>query len=466
MSSDPALPVAGTQVLVHGLGRFGGGRESILYLRRLGCEVRVADRSADASLRAAADEIGDPGIDWQLGREDLDLLDGVDLVVTSPAIPDHSLLRQEARRRGLPTTQECELFLAAYPGRVVGVTGTNGKSSTASLLHRALCHAGIDALLGGNIGHSLLADAADWRSNQVAVLELSSFQLERFAADRALHAAVFTRVGSDHLDRHGSLARYRAAKGRLAAAARDFVIHAADDPIAGSFPTEAARRGRYGLAAPSPNSAGVSAGYLTIRADAAPARPLVHRDALQLLGSFQIENVLASSLAASWLGAALDQVGFAMATAAPLPFRLQLLRTVGGVHVYDNGVSTEVESTRQALQTLRERVGRVHWLGGGQSKDGDYGKVARAVAALATSAHVFGAASEPFRAAAADSVPVTCHETMAAALTAAMQRAATGDAVLFSPAFASFDQYANFRARAVEFHSLVREQGANSDLRG
>lgn len=466
MSSDPALPVAGTQVLVHGLGRFGGGRESILYLRRLGCEVRVADRSADASLRAAADEIGDPGIDWQLGREDLDLLDGVDLVVTSPAIPDHSALRQEALRRGLPATQECELFLAAYPGRVVGVTGTNGKSSTASLLHRALCHAGVDALLGGNIGHSLLADAAEWRPDQVAVLELSSFQLERFATDRALHAAVFTRVGSDHLDRHGSLMRYRAAKGRLASAARDFIIHAADDPVAGSYPTGAARRGRYGLAAAGPNSAGVCAGYLTIRPDAGPARPIVHRDALQLLGGFQIDNVLASSLAASWLGAEFHQVGIAMATATPLPFRLQLLRTVGGVHVYDNGVSTEVESTRHALKALRERVGRVHWLGGGQSKDGDYAKVARAVAALATSAHVFGAAGAPFQAAAADSVPTTRHEAMAGALSAAMQHAAPGDAVLFSPAFASFDQYANFRARALEFHSLARELGANNVLGG
>ncbi|MCK5941678.1 MAG: UDP-N-acetylmuramoyl-L-alanine--D-glutamate ligase, partial [Planctomycetes bacterium] len=138
MSPDPAHPAAGTRVLVHGLGRFGGGREATRHLVRLGCRVRVADGSDSDELREVAATFGDAGIDWQLGREDLGLLDDVDLVVTSPAVPDHNPLRQEALRRGLPTTQECELFLAAYPGRVVGVTGTNGKSSTATLLHRAL----------------------------------------------------------------------------------------------------------------------------------------------------------------------------------------------------------------------------------------------------------------------------------------------------------------------------------------
>ncbi len=466
MSFDPALPPAGARALVHGLGRFGGGLEAARHLRRRGCEVRVVDRSDAPDLREVAATFGDPGVDWRLGREDADALLDVDLVVTSPAVPDHSPLLQQARRRGLPTTQECELFLAAYPGRVVGVTGTNGKSSTATLLHRALAAAGVDALLGGNIGHSLLADEAAWRTDQVAVLEMSSFQLERLAPQRRVHGAVLTRIGSDHLDRHGTLARYHAAKAKLAQAAADFVVHAADDPIASAFASPAARRGYFGLEEPGPGGAGLRGGYVTVRPDRAPGRPLVHGDALRLLGRFQLENVAAAALAAAWLGAPAHATGLAFATAAPLPYRLQLLHTVGGVHVFDNSVSTEVESTRQALRALGERGRPVHWLGGGKSKDGDYGAVARAVVEHAASAHAFGAAAAPLRAAVDDAVPITTHERLDDALAAAMARARPGDAVLFSPAFASFDQYPNFRARAREFHELVRQRRAADGARG
>ena len=466
MTTDPARVAAGARALVHGLGRFGGGQEATKFLRRRGCQVRVADGSDAPALREVAAAIGDDGIDWQLGREDLALLEDVDLVVTSPAIPDDNPLLLEARRRGLPTTQECELFLAAYPGRVVGVTGTNGKSSTATLLHRALSRGGVDALLGGNIGHSLLADEDDWRADQVAVLELSSFQLERLEPARALHGAVFTRIGQDHLDRHGTLQRYQAAKGRLAAAAREFVVHAADDPIAAAFATPAARRGQYHLAAPEPGGAGLVGGYVQVRPDSGPGQQVVHRDALRLLGDFQVENVMACSLAATWLGAGHDDVGLAAATAAPLRHRLQWLCSIGGVHVYDNGVSTGADSTRLALRALQGRGLRVRWLGGGKSKDGDYGAVAAAITAGAASAHVFGAAARPFADAAQGHVPTTAHAGLDDALAAALQAAQPGDALLFSPAFASFDQYPNFRARAEEFLALLSERRATSAAGG
>jgi len=183
----------------------------------------------------------------------------------------------------------------------------------------------------------------------------------------------------------------------------------------------------------------------------------VHEDALRLLGAFQVENVMAASLAARLLGGTTTGIGLAMATAAPLPFRLQLLATRDGVRIYDNGVSTEVESTRSALQALR---GRVHWLGGGKSKDGDYRAVADAVAPHIASAHLFGAAAQPLAAALAGRVPVTVAERLPAAYRSALAAAAPGEALLWSPAFASFDQYPNFRARAQEFHALVADRAA------
>jgi UDP-N-acetylmuramoylalanine--D-glutamate ligase len=462
---DPALPDPGSLVLVHGLGRFGGGREAVRYLARAGYRVRIADKSAGDDLQAVTKSLGDlTGLDWQLGREDERLLDGVAMMVANPGVPDGNPLLQAARARGLPITQEVDLFLGAYPGRVVAVTGTNGKSTTSTLLHRALLQSGVPSLLGGNIGHSLLADQAQWRADQVAVLEISSFQLERLGAQRTVHGAVFTRVGKDHIDRHGTLGAYHAAKGRLANAAQHFVVHAADDPVASAYPSPAPRRLRYtATTAPAPDSGGVVDGYLALRLDRGAAEPVVHQDALRLLGAFQIENALAAGLAARLCGGTAHGIGLSLANAQPLPFRLQLIAHRGGVAIYDNGVSTEIESTRSALDALR---GRVHWLGGGKSKDGDYAAVAAAVRDKIASAHLFGAAAAPLAQALAGAVPTTVSTTLREALPRALAAAVPGDALLWSPAFASFDQYPNFRARALEFHALLAELRADTTAAG
>lgn len=443
----------GATVVVHGLGRFGGGREAVRYLARRGYTVRIADKSAGDDLQAVRAALADvKHLDWQLGREDEALLDGAQLLVANPAVPDAHPLLRAAAARGVAITQEVDLFLAAYPGRVVAVTGTNGKSTTATLLHKALVQSGVDALLGGNIGHSLLADEASWRPEQIAVLEISSFQLERLHPNARVHGAVFTRVLKDHVDRHGTLDAYHAAKGRLAAAATAWVVHAADDPVASAYVTAAPLRLRFAATAPAPHSAGLVDGFVALRTARGPAERIVHTDALRLLGAFQVENVMAASLAARMAGGTPHGIGLAMASAAPLPFRLQLVATKNGVRIYDNGVSTEVESTRSALQTLR---GRVHWLGGGKSKDGDYGAVAAAVRGHVTTAHLFGAAAAPLAAALGGGVPVTVSATLREAFVHALAAAAPGDAILWSPAFASFDQYPNFRARALEFHALL-----------
>lgn len=452
------LPPPGATVLVHGLGRFGGGREALRFLARRGCRVRVADKSDGQDLQAVRHALRDlVGIDWQLGREDEALLEGVDVLLANPAVPDAHPLLTAAQRRGVPLTQEVDLFLAAYPGTVVAVTGTNGKSTTSTLLHAALRRGGLDALLGGNIGHSLLAEEANWRREQFAVLEISSFQLERLHPARRVAGAVYTRVGKDHVDRHGTLAAYHRAKSRLAAVATGFVVHAADDPVAEAFASPAAQRLRYANTHPAPHSTGVAAGFVATRLGDGAPEPIVHREALRLLGEFQVENVMAAATAARRLGAAPHPIGIALANASPLPFRLQQIAACDGVRVFDNGVSTEVESTRSALSAV---AGRVHWVGGGKSKDGDYDSVAAAVLPRIASAHLFGAAAGPLGGLLEGRVPCTVHDRLGDALAAAFAAARPGDAVLFSPAFASFDQYPNFRARALEFHAWLTARRA------
>ncbi len=442
--------------LVLGLGRFGGGREAVRFLHRRGHHVRIADKSAGADLEESRQALADlPGIDWQLGREDEGLLEGIGLMVVNPAVPDEHPLVQAAKARGIALTQEVNLFLEHYPGKVVAITGTNGKSTTTTLIHQALQRSGLSVIVGGNIGKSLLGEEAVWQQDQIAVLEISSFQLER--TDPSKHriaGAVVTRVLKDHIDRHKTLAAYHAAKARIAQLTTGFLVHAADDAIATSFATTAQQRVLVTFEPPAKSSMGIVDGYLCARLGSEPAVPLLHEDALRLLGSFQRENVLGAAAAALLLGAKVHATGLALATTAPLPFRLQLLTVLDGVRVYDNGVSTEIESTRSALRTLQ---GRIHWIGGGKSKDGDYRTVADGVAPHLASAHLFGAAAKPLAEQLAGKTTVTVHDRMPAALAAALAAASPGDAVLFSPAFASFDQYPNFRARALEFHQRIAE---------
>ncbi|MGE0145514.1 MAG: UDP-N-acetylmuramoyl-L-alanine--D-glutamate ligase [Planctomycetota bacterium] len=444
--------------VVVGLGRFGGGVAAARFLAGLGYRLRVVDKATADSLRESVEALAGLPVDWRLGGEDPATLDGTDLCVLNPAIPNAHPLAVAARTRGMPITQEAALFLEHYPGRVVVVTGTNGKSSTTMLLGQALRAGGLDVIVGGNLGNSLLDDAERWHRDQCAVLEISSFQLERLAGTSLrVEGAVFAPVTRDHLDRHGSLAAYHDAKSVAATMADEFCVVDATDPVACEFATTARHRLRHSIAGPRDGAHAWldDDGWLTLGIGDDPGR-LCHSDAMLLDGKFQRGNALAAALAAHCLGAPRARIGLGLALARPLPFRLQRLGKLRGVIVYDNAVSTAVESTLSALETL---VGRVHWVGGGKSKDGDdgYRATAAALAGRIESAALFGAAAPLVTAELrARGVIASAHDTLEDALNAALERAREGDILLFSPAFASFDQFANFRARAQRFHGWWR----------
>ncbi|MEZ5964718.1 MAG: UDP-N-acetylmuramoyl-L-alanine--D-glutamate ligase [Planctomycetota bacterium] len=441
------------RTLVFGLGRFGGGAGAARYLATAGDAVRIADRAGAGSLESSVRALADLDVDWCLEREDEALLDGVDRVIVNPGVADEHPLLAAARARGVPLVQEIDLFLADYPGQVCLVTGTNGKSTTTHLLERALSASRIDCLAGGNIGRSLLDQKPSWRPEQVAVVEISSFQLARLDRNRfpCVRGAVVVRVTRDHLDRHGSLAAYREAKGVAAAAAREFLVHAADDTVAAGFDSSATTRTTYSTQPPQPGQVGILAGCIHSELPAARGH-VVDQAALRLLGEFNLENAMAAFAAAAHLGAARESAGLGIATAPNLPFRLHAAaRLPEGVTVYDNAVSTDVESTASALGTLGSlEPNTVHWVGGGKSKDGDFARAAAILRPNLRTAFLFGAAAEPL-ARELSGVPVTVCATLPAALDAARRSARAGEAILFSPGFASFDQYANFRARGEHF---------------
>jgi len=441
--------------LVFGLGRFGGGAGAARYLVARGEAVRIADRACADSLAASVRALAGCDLEWRLGCEDPSLLAGIDRVVVNPAVADNHPLLAAARAAGIELTQEVNLFLADYPGRVCLVTGTNGKSTTTHLLARALARAGTDVLAGGNNGRSLLDQLPNWREGQTAIVEISSFQLERLEPEARVAGAVAVRITRDHLDRHGTVAAYHAAKAHVARVARGFFVHAADDGVAAGFTTPAAVRTTYSLHPPLPGQVGLVDEAIHSAMANAPGQVL-DRGALRLLGAFNLENAMAAFAAAVHLGASRHDAGLGIATAPALPFRLQAAgRLPDGVTVYDNAVSTDADSTAAALATLASlEAGVVHWVGGGRSKDGDFAGAAARLRPRLQSAFLFGAAAAPL-AACLDGVRVEVHGGVTAALAAARRRARAGDAILFSPAFTSFDQYPNFQARAQDFHAWL-----------
>lgn len=449
---------AGRRALLLGLGRFGGGVAAARYLLGEGADVRIADRCGPQTLRASMERVGEHSrLEWCLGREDSSLLRGVDLVVANPAVAADNLLLRESQDHGVEVTQEVNLFLDAYPGTVVLVTGTNGKSTTATLLAAALRAGDVSVLLGGNIGNSLLeAEARDqWQAEQVAVVEISSFQLERVCLQRHhVEGTVLTRVTQDHLDRHGSLAAYRAAKARAAYLADGFLVHCAEDEVARGMGNDRAERVTYTGGIPGPGQLGVREGWLRSELGEDPG-PLLHPDALLLPGRFHSENVLAAAGAAQMLGVPRHHAAAGMSRVGPLPYRLQVIGTVGGVRVYDNSVSTQMESTLSALENME---GRVHWIGGGKSKGDDVGGYVGALAGAVASAHLFGSIAGSLGAALRKLVPTTVHDEMESALDAALAQARPGDAILFSPAFSSHDQFVNYVARARRFHAWMEHR--------
>lgn len=438
------------RALVLGLGRFGGGLAATRYLHRHGWRVRVgdaadADRLAEplAALRALE------GVEARPGEDGPELLEGVDLLVVNPAIhPAHPTLLA-ARQRGIRTTQELSLFLENFSGEVLLVTGTNGKSTTATLLAAAFEADGRRCLLGGNIGRSLLDEEDAWPTARTAVVEISSFQAERLSGrEPGVRGTVITRVTEDHLDRHGTLAAYRAAKARAAAQATGFVAHLDDDPVAATFSVS----GRRILCGPKGMPAG-GCGWeedqlMLERADGAVG-PVVHADEVQLVGRFHRENLALAAAGAAAAGVRTEAITEGLRTTRPLPFRLQVLAQSQGVTLYDNAVSTGLESTLSAVEALPAPL---RWVGGGKSKDGDFARVAVALRERIASAHLFGASAQPMAAAFGQSLPCTVHSTLDQALRAACDRAQPGDGILFSPGFASFDQFVNFRERGEAFH--------------
>jgi len=441
-----------------GLGLFGGGASVARFLARRGAEVTVTDLRGESELEPALRELAGLPLRFVLGRHAESDFARAELVVANPAVPPRSRFLQLARESGVPIASEIEFFLELCPARVVAVTGTQGKSSTCNTLHQLLLAAGFRAHLGGNIGHSLLEEADALGAQELVVLELSSYQLEalptrgtwRGPAAR-VEAVAVTNVLADHLERHGTIEDYAAAKQRileLIEPCEGLALLPAECPRLSGWRPARGRRVDLWASRASPSGLCFSEGEFRLDGEV-----LGRMADLHLPGKFQLENTLAALGLARLLGAPAEALARALPALEALPHRMQDLGVFRGHRVIDNGVSTTPDSTLSAVLSMQPGF---TLLLGGKPKNLPLFELAAALQGRARRVGVFGAAVEsfpgPLRAAGLECFEARGVEEL---LEQAFERMAPGEELLFSPACASFDGYLNFRERALAFRAAL-----------
>lgn len=447
-AASRALPGAGDRVLVLGLGV--SGEAAARHLLAMGCSVAVADGADDETVRERAARL--PGAEIRLGREDPDDTAGAALVVVAPGVPPSSPVSTAAHHAGIPVWGEVELAYRMARAPILGVTGTNGKTTVTEMLASALAGAGRRVRRAGNIGDPL-SDAAASDCDVIAA-ELSSFQLHSIVSLRCPVAALLN-VAPDHLDWHGSLDAYGEAKSRIFENQRrgdTAVVHTAET---GWLRNPSPQRVAFTDAPPPENGAGVLEGWIVT-----PEGRVVETARLRVRGRPNLGNaVAAAAVAAAFLGEPARGIGEGLAAFAPRPHRMEVVASVGGVSYVNDSKATNPHATAAALSGVEQAV----LIAGGRNKGLDLSALAGWAEHLRAAVVIGEAGDEIEQALTPAGVRVERAGSMDEAVDIAAGLAAPGDSVLLSPACASFDMFADYRARGEAFRAAVKRLEAREN---
>ena len=412
-------------------------------LERQGAEVRLLDSQSSGGniLPQTAASLAPP----------------LDLIVPSPVVPLDLPLFDSPRARGIPIVGEVELASYFLQGPVIGITGSNGKTTTTALAGHLLRECGIACQVGGNIGTAVAAMVEDSREDQWNVLELSSFQLETVRHFRS-KIGVCLNVTPDHLDRHGTFENYTAAKARLFTTqqAGDCAVLNYDDPVCRNF----ARQTVADVFWFSVSAAAESGIWLRDGEIVYNGQPFMQRSQIRLRGLHNVENVLAAALIAKLAGTPLESIGDAVASFSGVEHRLEFVRALDGVEYFNDSKATNVDAALKAIDAF---AGGLWIVFGGKDKGSDYRPLCEPLRQKARGVLLIGApppypyaAAPLIEKALAGCAPMQHCGTLEKALAYARRNAQPGDAVLLAPACASFDQYENYEMRGEEFKRIVR----------
>jgi UDP-N-acetylmuramoylalanine--D-glutamate ligase len=437
----------GTKALVVGMKK--SGMASAELLARHGAVVRATDLKPLEELGEARELLERLGIPF--ARQTPEVFEGCDLIVLSPDVPADLAPLEEARKRGEWVVGEVELAAPFLKGETIGITGSNGKTTTTSLVGHILRAAGVPVQVGGNIGRPVTAMVESSRADGWNVLELSSFQLETISAFRA-HIGLALNVTENHIDRHHTFENYAAAKGRLFETQRsgDFAVLNAEDPVCVRYADRTLAKVEW-FSSRREVSPGASLCGENLVLD---GRPLIPAGEIPLRGRHNVENVLAASIAAARAGVKPEAIAAAVRTFQAVEHRLEFVRTVSGIDFYNDSKATSVDATVKALDAF---AGGLWVILGGKDKGLDYSPLRAPLEAKARAALLIGAAAAKISSQLQGAAPLVDSKTLDAAIAYAYARSQPGDTILLAPACASFDQFKSFEHRGEVFKQIVNQ---------
>jgi UDP-N-acetylmuramoylalanine--D-glutamate ligase len=446
----PGFDLEGKKVLVVGLARTGVA--VALFCAGYGAMVTATDVKPEAELGEAAAKLRAAGVTLELGDVAPITFPGFDLLVVSPGVPANAPLLRLAREHGVAVWSEIELAWRFLRGKLIAITGTNGKTTTTSLVAHILKTANIPTLVGGNIGTPLLARVEASMDTTVTVAEISSFQLETIEAFRP-EIGVLLNLTPDHLDRHETFEHYAAAKMRMFEnqLERDIaVLNADDSEVTRRMPSRPhiywfSRQKRVA------EGAFLRDDQIIFRRDGDEI-PLLRREDISLKGEHNLENVLAACAAAYLAGADPASIAAGVKSFQGVEHRLEFVVQVGGVDFYNDSKATNVDATLKAVGAF---PGSLIVILGGKDKGSDYSTLREPLRQRARFVLLIGAVAEKIASELGDAVPVVHAGSMQRAVEIASERARPGDTVLLAPACASFDQFENYEHRGRVFKELV-----------
>jgi UDP-N-acetylmuramoylalanine--D-glutamate ligase len=439
------------RVLVVGLARTGVA--TALFCAARGARVTATESRTEAQIGEAVGKLRAAGVALELGGHVDRTFVEQDLIVPSPGVPADFPQLVAARKAGVKIWSEIEVAYRFLNGSLVGITGSNGKTTTTALIEHILRGAGLPTMLAGNIGTPLISMIDQTKINTVTVVELSSFQLELIDTFRP-NVGLFLNLTPDHLDRHHTLKAYGDAKARIFEnqTADDAAILNADDAASARYaPSKPhvywfSRKQRVG------QGAYLQGEEVVLRIDGEDHK-VMRRGEIPLAGAHNLENVLAATIATKLAGAAIPAIAAGVRSFAGVEHRLEFVADINGVRYYNDSKATNVDATLKALDAF---PGRILIILGGKDKDSDYTVLQQPLREKAILALLIGAAAEKIEKQIAGSVATDRAQTIDRAVEIAARTATPGDIVLLAPACASFDQFENYEQRGRIFKDLVR----------
>jgi len=457
------MNLTNTHALVVGLGKTGVALAR--FLKKNGAIVTATDISGEAALEPRAGIVRKMGVRLELGQHRPETFTRTDLIVLSPGVPHTLDVIAAARGKGIPVLGEIELAGRFIREPIVAVTGTNGKTTTTTLLGEMLKQSGLRVFVGGNIGTPLIDYVSQDLKADVVVAEISSFQLDTIDGFKP-KVGVLLNITQDHLDRYADFNAYIRSKHLIFKNQQenDVAVLNGADPNIRSFSRSIRGRRLYfdhqKDAVPAPAEGAVIGRQEIVLMTKASGRFLLPVDRIRLLGKHNLENVAAASLAALAAGGNFAGIISAAREFRGLPHRLEHVATHNKVRYFNDSKSTTPDSVVRALASFTEPVVLIM---GGRDKGSDFGGLKDPVSRQVKHLIVLGEAGNKILSVLGRLVPTAAADTMAAAVFGAAQAAAPGDVALLSPGCASFDMYQNYAERGRDFSELVKKLGASPE---